>query len=261
MAMTRATWIWRAAGAVLPVVALVLLGGVLAPRQAMAGDGGTLRVTGTPQVVEPAHDPQFNVSADTTRLVRQVEMFQWREVGAGAGRHYAMDWVDHPVDATRFAQPQGHANPGAFPFDGKQFFAPAVRLGDYTLDAAIVRGLPGAGSIIHADLSHLPANLAATFQVVDGTLVTSAQPDAPRLGDLRVRWKAVPLQPVTVVARADGDTLVATTAAGAEPERAPPSGSAWMWRLLALLAVVLLGGALLAVRRRTGRRGRGTTGR
>jgi hypothetical protein len=267
MVMTQRNWIWTAGGAMLLLLALVLLGvgerGVLAWQQAMARHGDAVRIAGTPQIAEPPHDPQFNVRADTPRLSRQVEMFQWREVGSGAGRHYEMDWVDHAVDATQFAQPQGHANPGPFPFDGQQFFAPAMRLADYTLAPAIVRALPGADSIVRVDLSHLPANLAATFQAVDGALVTSAHPGSPQLGDLRVRWTAVPLQPVTVIARVDGGTLVPATDAGdgrgfevqlgdrplrdVLPDLPPQPGSVWIWRLLAVLigwagAVLLLRG-------------------
>ncbi len=43
-------------------------------------------------------------------LARKVEMFQWHETN-GDIRSYDMDWVDHPVDASKFAQPQRHENP------------------------------------------------------------------------------------------------------------------------------------------------------
>ena len=270
-----------AAGAALLALALVLLffneRGVLAYRQAAERHGGSVldlgteaypdsdqygrmvRVTGTPEVVEPPRDPDFGVRADTPLLVRKVQMFQWREVRVGARVNYEMDWVGHAVDASRFEHPQGHANPGPFPFDGARFGAPSVRLAHYHLVPAIVRALPGASVPIDADLSRMPANLAASFQVVDGHLLTSANPRSPQLGDLRVSWEAVPLQQVTVIARVDGRTL--EPAAGASdgrgfevqvgdralrdvlPDLPPVPGAVWTWRVLALL--VAWGGVVL----------------
>jgi hypothetical protein len=273
-----------AAGAALLALALVLLfaneRGVLAYRQAAERHGGSVldlgteaypdsdqyghmvRVAGTPEVVEPPRDADFGVSADTPLLVRKVQMFQWREVRVGTGVNYEMDWVDHAVDTSRFERPQGHANPGPFPFRGARFVAPNVRLAHYHLDPAIVRALPGVGAPIRADLSRLPPNLAASFQIVDGRLSTSADPGSPQLGDLRVSWEAVPLQLVTVIARVDGRSLKPAVGAadgrGFEvqvgdralrdvlPDLPPVPGAVWTWRVLALL--IAWGGAVLLLR-------------
>ena len=169
--------------------------------------GSTTRVSGMPQVVDAPRDNEFNVRSDTPVLVRHVEMFQWREITVGGNTHYEMDWVDHPIDATGFAKPAGHVNPGAFPIQGRQFEAGEVRLGNFRLATEIVRDFPGRISVPANDKG-LPANLAATFTAHDGVLVTSSKPERPRLGDLRVSWEAIPLQEMTVLARIDGDTLV-----------------------------------------------------
>lgn len=174
---------------------------------AQAGQHGFMaRLVGTPAVVEAPHDPQFNQQANTPVLKRRVEMFQWREIRIGNGVHYEQDWVDHPVDSSRFAQPRGHANPGPFPLQGASFDAGRVQLGGFKLAPVLVRDLPGTQPLAPT-LAALPANLAASFSAYDGYLVTSAHPTAPRLGDLRVSWEQVPLQTVTVVARIDGDHL------------------------------------------------------
>lgn len=282
--ISRRDGAWLAAGAALLALALVLLciseRGLLAYLQAAERHGGSVldlgadaypdsdqygrmvRVAGTPEVVEPPRDPDFGVRVDTPLLVRKVQMFQWREVRVGGTVNYEMDWVDHAVDASRFERPQGHANPGPFPFDGARFVAPNVRLAHYHLDPAIVHALPGVGAPIRADLSRLPANLAASFQVVDGRLLTSTDPRSPQLGDLRVSWEAVPLQLVTVIARVDGRTLEPATGAadgrGFEvqigdralrdvlPDLPPAPGAVWTWRVLELL--IAWGGAVLLLR-------------
>lgn len=186
-------------------------GGVLdlgAEGHPSSGQYGTLtRVSGTPSVSDAPVDREFNVRAQSPLLVRHVDMFQWREITVGGSTHYEMDWVDHPVDASGFAKPAGHVNPGSFPVQGREFEAGEVRLGNFRLSPEVLRAFPGRVPV-PVTMKTLPANLAATFQAVDGALVTSAHVEHPRLGDLRVRWEAVPLQTMTVLARIDGDTLV-----------------------------------------------------
>ncbi|SEV83648.1 TMEM43 family protein [Luteibacter sp. 329MFSha] len=178
-----------------------------AGRPAAGQYGSQTRVSGMPQIVDAPRDPEFNVRADSPILIRHVEMFQWREITVGGATHYELDWVDRPIDASTFARPAGHVNPGAFPIQGRQFEAGEVKLGNFRLSEKILRAFPGRTTVA-PDEKKLPANLAATFQRVDDALVTSAKPTHPRLGDLRVSWEAVPLQSMTVLARIDGDTLI-----------------------------------------------------
>ncbi|WP_049622647.1 TMEM43 family protein [Frateuria defendens] len=169
--------------------------------------GGMARVSGPLEVVQPARDPDFGLEVPTPLLTRRVEMFQWREVRVGEAVHYELDWVDHPLDATDFKQPAGHVNPGAFPLEGRRFEAGEVRVGGYALSAPLLRALPGAEPVA-AEAARLPPNLAASFGVYQGHLVTSANPAHPRLGDLRVSWEQVPQQMVTIFARPADHRLV-----------------------------------------------------
>ncbi|HEY1589287.1 MAG TPA: TMEM43 family protein [Rhodanobacter sp.] len=170
--------------------------------------GAMVRLVGTPQVVEAPLDPDFNLQVSTPVLVRHVEMFQWREIRIGDSVHYELDWVDRPLDASHFKEPAGHTNPASFPLSGKQFDAGLVRLGGFRLSPQLLNALPGSEQVA-PDPKRLPENLAASFTSYQDYLVTSAHPGDPRLGDLRVSWNAVPLQEMTIVARVDGDKLVA----------------------------------------------------
>ena len=169
--------------------------------------GSMVLVSGTPEVVEQPRDEDFNLSAATPVLQRRVEMFQWREVSIGDQVHYELDWADGWQDSDKFRQPRGHANPPRVPLHGRQFLAGLVRVGGFELDPVLIRALPGSEPVA-PDPAHLPANLAASFSLHDHYLTTSANPAAPRLGDVRVSWQAVPLQPVTIFARLDGNRLV-----------------------------------------------------
>lgn len=179
-------------------------------RPGPASDGRLVFVSGAPQIAQPARDPQFNVSAQAPSLIRKVEMFQWREVGEGRARDYELDWADHPVDSSTFAQPAGHQNPGAFPFDGARFDSPDVRVAGFRLAPQLVRAIAGVEPYT-PDLRGLPPNMAAAFQARDGVLSTSADPRAPQLGDLRVSWQQIAPKHLTVLARTQNGVLVQTS--------------------------------------------------
>jgi len=232
-----------------------------------AGQHGTMaRVTGTPRVVEAPRDPDFNLRVNTPVLVRHVEMFQWREIRVGDSVHYELDWVDHLLDAGHFADSKGHANPVAFPVDGKQFDAGLVQLGGFKLDRVLLHAMPGSVQVA-PDAAVLPENLAASFSRYQNYLVTSARPGDPRLGDVRVSWNEVPLQELTVVGRINGDRLEAAGDAadgkgyvvqvGDVPvldvfaDLPEPPEFVWSWRILSLLLASLGAFVLISAQRRS----------
>jgi hypothetical protein len=170
-------------------------------------EGKLVLAVGAPQVLAPARDEQFGVAVDAPALVRKVEMFQWNETRFGGERSYQMDWFDHPIDASTFGNPPGHENPGAFPIGAARFDSSDVKVAGFKLAPALVRLISGAESF-KPDLSHVPANMTATFQVHDGTLITSADPAHPQVGDLRISWTRIAPSALSVFARDRDGTLV-----------------------------------------------------
>ncbi|WP_199096861.1 TMEM43 family protein [Dyella sp. ASV21] len=232
-----------------------------------SGQHGYLaRITGPVRVVEEPYDPEFGQRASTPLLIRHVEMFQWREVRVSGEVHYELDWVDRPLDSRRFAQPGGHLNPSRFPIQGKQFDAGQVRVGGYALAPALLHALPGS-DMLTPNPKSLPPNLAASFALYDHYFTTSAKPEQPRLGDVRVSWEIVPIQPVTVFAQIDGDQLVPAahaadgkgfdvqvgerTLSDLAPDVPQPPNFVWLRRLAALLLGALGVLLLLPDRQRT----------
>lgn len=232
-----------------------------------SGQHGYLaRVSGPLRVVEAPYDPEFGQRSQSPVLIRHVEMFQWREVRVSDEVHYELDWVDRPIDSSRFAQPAGHANPSRFPIQGKQFDAGQVRVGGYALAPALLHALPGS-DVLMPDAKSLPPNLAASFSLNDRYFTTSAKPAQPRLGDLRVSWEIVPAQPVTVFAQIDGDQLVPAAQASdgkgfdvqvgeralndIAPDVPQPPSYAWLRRVAALILGALGVLLLLPESRRT----------
>lgn len=198
-----------------------------AARPGPAADGQLVLAVGAPKVVAPAADAQFGVTVNAPALVRTVEMFQWQQTDFGGQLGYQMDWYDHPIDSARFVKPAGHANPGAFPLAGGRFDAPNVTVAGFRLAPELVAKIDGAAPF-KPDFRGLAPNMAAAFQVAGDTLVTSADPARPRVGDLRVDWLQIDPPHLTILARDAHGTLV--PAAG-------PSGNAVAHVMIGRLAL------------------------
>lgn len=181
-----------------------------------AADGKLVLAVGQPVVNAPARDGQFGVATDAPVLLRKVEMFQWNETRFGGVRNYVQNWYDHPIDSSAFGNPDAHANPGAFPINATRFDSTDVTVGGFKLAPELVHMINGPEPI-EPDLSHLPPNMAATFQAQDGALVTSANPAHPQIGDLRISWMKIAPAELTVFAQDQSGTLVPVNDPSGDP--------------------------------------------
>lgn len=178
-----------------------------AARPGPAANGQLVLAVGAPEVKIPARDAQFGVATNAPALLRTVEMFQWKETRVGGQRGYEQDWFDHPIDSSSFNEPAGHANPGAFPINAARFDSSDVVVAGFKLAPALVRMINGPEPF-EPGFSHLPPNMAVTFQAEDGKLVTSTNPARPQVGDLRIGWMQVNPSALTVFARDKQGVLV-----------------------------------------------------
>ena len=89
-----------------------------------ANDGKLVHVSGDLKPGAPLTDPDFTVSATALRLVRTVEMYQWKEeiedrdaqeLGGSEETvttyEYHRVWSESRNDSSRFKRPEGHINP------------------------------------------------------------------------------------------------------------------------------------------------------
>jgi len=87
-------------------------------------DGKLVYVSGDLTERAPLADQEFGVSANALRLVRKVEMYEWKEESKterrdklGGGEEevktytYHRVWSDRYADSSRFKHPDGHENP------------------------------------------------------------------------------------------------------------------------------------------------------
>lgn len=188
------------------------------PRPAL--DGRLVHVSGDAVATAPVVDEEFGVDLAALALRRRVEMYQWHErrekkeekqLGGGTRTvteyRYEQRWADEAIDSSEFAQPAGHANPGAMPYSSQTHRAEAVRLGGFGLASGVAAQIGGWRDVAPSQVT-LPPNLAASFRTAGEWFTTSADPARPALGDVRVRFEMVPAGMVSVVARQQGEMLV-----------------------------------------------------
>ena len=170
-------------------------------------DGQVVVMTGA-QATAPqgVADPLLGVQVQGLRLRRTVEMFQWDEQGGtrdDPSVSYRQIWSDRPQDSSAFEQPEGHRNP-PFPFESARFEAPLVRYGAFTLSSALVARL---GNFAPVDPGATNPDLGRPVTASGPWLHIGGPPDSPQIGDLRIRFEAVPEQPLSLIAQQAGTIL------------------------------------------------------
>ena len=195
---------------------------VAADKVDAANDGRLVHVSGMLSTGGPVADPDFAIRVQGVRLVRHVEMYQWKEetqtetrtkLGGGEERtttyKYVRDWSDKPVDSTRFKEPRGHTNP-VMTYQSREALAAGTRLGAFAVPESLLRGFgerrPLAAT--EAQANALQIRINKPVAVIDGVLHVGRDPSQPAIGDMKVSFFQVPLQTASVVATQSGGSFV-----------------------------------------------------
>lgn len=198
-----------------------------------ANEGKLVHVMGAASAAAPLADPQFPVKASGLKLVRAVEMYQWRQeersetrnkLGGGSETvttySYSREWSASRNDSEAFRHPEGHANP-AMAFTRREFVAADAKLGAFALPPDLL-GKLGDGARTDVDPAVLAGRPAQSppQQVVDGALYIGANPGAPQVGDLKLSYWLNPNGPVSAIGRQTG--------AGLSPYQTKAGGSLYL---------------------------------
>jgi hypothetical protein len=239
-----------------------LVTAIQADRVNPANEGRLVHVSGPLTIATVPRDGDFNLTppAGTLRLIRRVEMYQWQEKQESETRNrlgggtetvttysYSRAWVEGRVDSGRFRQGEGRTNPTPR-HESADWMAEGVRLGAFRLATGQLQDIGATQT--------LPSPVGG-----GNTLYLGADPQNPRVGDLRISWMAARPEAISLVAAQIGEGFGPyATRAGDRlflmvPERQPASsmfqaaeeGNAvltWILRLVGSLAI-LFGWSLL----------------
>ena len=234
-------------------------------------DGKLVHVAGNLTPGGPATDPEFGMTSSGVRLVRTVEMYQWIEESESSSKKevggsekttttykYTRAWKDKPVESGKFKEPGGHRNPDMV-YQSRITLAPDIKLGVFETPDNLMRGF-GTEEPMPAAANHLAAirrKLDKTVHVVDGKIYVGEKADQPRVGDYRIGFAEVPVQPASIIARQAGTNLepyrtqaggtVQLIAAGRVPaadmfQKAQADNSTLTWILRAVGCVLMFVG-------------------
>ncbi len=179
-----------------------------------AQDGTLIHTTGDTSVAGSLTDNAWPVSVQALRLLRDVEMYQWRETSRsetrtrlGGGQEtvtvyeYECVWSSSAENSSNFHNPDGHQNPG-FPIEAAAFTSSDARLGAYRLDARVIEQIgPAEALTLDADTQRALSGQAGRRATASSSqLYLGANPGSPAIGDTRVSWRVVRPGTVSIVA-------------------------------------------------------------
>lgn len=176
-------------------------------------EGRLVHVSAILSAAGTLRDPEFPAAVNNAlRLVREVEMYQWREESRsetrsrlGGGQEtvttysYSRVWSAEAIDSSRFRQPEGHQNP-PMRVTAREFAANDARLGAHAVTEAQLRGFGTAREWVPQ-----PTAITRPGQhMADGRIYLGQDPTAPRIGDTRVSFSVVEAGPASLIARQSG---------------------------------------------------------
>jgi len=193
-------------------------------------EGKLVHITGKAETSEELKDEVFNVAATAISLTREVEMYQWAEdsrsetrkkLGGGTEKittyDYNKKWSGSLIASSGFKKPEGHQNPATMPWQAKTFSAKKVTVGAYTLSPGLTASISKSDAIaVTAEMAAALSTEEKPVHAVENALYAGADPTVPVIGDVRVRFRAVPPAQVSVVAKQIGDTFEPYVASNGE---------------------------------------------
>jgi len=186
-----------------------------------ANDGKLVHLSGDLKPGVPLSDPDFTVSATALRLVRTVEMYQWKEetktetrknVGGSEETvttyEYVRTWSDSRIDSSRFKRQEGHINP-QMQYRGVSYSSRDATLGAFRPGANVIDRLPASQNLsLDPSLAEkLAGRIKGPVHVADGRIYVGESPSQQRIGDLRISFQLAPAGPASIIGRQVGTGL------------------------------------------------------
>lgn len=189
-----------------------------------ANAGKLIHITGDAVTAAPVVDPDLKLSVEALKLIRDVEIYQWKEseststkknTGGSTTKEtkysYDKSWVSSPIDSSSFKKPDGHTNTGTLPLSNKEIVANPITVGAFTLNQSLV-GSISKKTPFKVEEMELPSSLGENAKIANGSIYIGVDPSNPAIGDVRISFASVPPGPVSVVAQQVASTFEPYTA-------------------------------------------------
>jgi len=181
-----------------------------------SNDGKLIVLSGLAQSEGEIRDISFGVSVNGVKLERTVESYQWIEICENEGDsesedgessiencRYEREWREELVDSSEYSD-QRRNNPASRIYSSKVFVPENITVGEYAIPAKLAKDL------ISEKLDLLSQEiLDVNYRLYDNYLTNSKDPTRPQTGDIRISYRYVPEQDVTVLAMQENHSVKA----------------------------------------------------
>lgn len=157
---------------------------------------------------EYLYDSTFNVrSSNTVKMVRYVEMYQWKEEEHNDSDGYTTytykkTWSGTVIDSANFKE-VGHDNPDMLPYADSEMIASNATVGAFTLSDYQKSMLPVSNLVSLSDDIYLPTGYAKKGNYITNSLNSNN----PQIGDIRIYFKEADVTKVSLIAKQSGITF------------------------------------------------------
>ncbi len=181
-------------------------------------EGQLIHGIGTTMTPEVMVDSDFGINLNAIHLVRQVEMYQWRENATsetvekvGGTKEtittytYEPVWSSSLIQSSSFKDPDArtkHANPVQMPFQGQTWTAQQVMVGAYALSPGLIRQISANQAIDYTnpEIADIPESIKEKAEVSNNQIYIGT-PGNPQIGDLKISHRAALPGQVSVLGR------------------------------------------------------------
>ena len=205
-------------------------------------------------------DTTFGISAKGAKLVRTVEVYQWKESCETDDNDnkkctYEKVWESGLIDSSEFEE-SGHTNPTSLLYETETFIADNVKLGSFYLPEELIRSLSTNKKKNNNNLTEEYKNNIEGI-VVSGNYLTNVKDNNPEIGNIRISYSYLDEETISVMAVQSGNTFEAYTSkkgkdvykimkgnyTGAQIlEKMTKTNNTWKWILRALGILLIISG-------------------
>lgn len=182
-----------------------------------------VHLTGRAETDETVTDADFGIEEKALALSRQVQIYQWveksdkettKKVGGSTetktSYSYEKQWVSKPVNSSKFNKADAPENKRTtLPYSDYDDAAEKVRVGVFDL-APFVRGKINTSEALTLEAADVKVPEGATL--TGNMIYIGANASSPEIDDVRVNFSIVPQQEVSIIAKQEGNNLVAVVA-------------------------------------------------
>ncbi len=167
----------------------------------LVATNGTLTLLGNDIV-----DNEFNVKMKTAKLVRKVEMYQWKEEektdeNDNTIKTYKRLWSEDLISSASYEG--GYVNPENMPYENRSYIANNVKIGAFSLTDNQIDQLTTPNIINLQNDTVIPTG----YHIINNYITNTENLDNPEVGDVRISFLYNDDKEVSVLAVQQNDTF------------------------------------------------------